>query len=53
MRGGARIYVVPTDADYQDAAADAANGNHRFCSDEAARGEGWRRAGQSEGNPVR
>jgi endonuclease YncB( thermonuclease family) len=53
MRGGLRIYLVPTDTDYQDAAADAADGEHRFCSDEAARGEGWRRAGESETNPPR
>ena len=45
---GGRIYVVPTDADYKNAAA-----ADRFCSDEAARQAGWRRAGEADGGAVR
>ncbi len=50
---GERVYLVPTDADYQNAAAQAADGQPRFCSDEAARKDGWRRASQTEGGTVR
>lgn len=50
---GERIYLVPSDADYRDAAAHAAADQPRFCSDEAARQAGWRRAGQTEGGAVR
>ncbi len=50
---GARIYLVPTDADYRDAAAHAADDQARFCSDEAAREAGWRRAGETGGSTVR
>ncbi len=49
VSGGERIYLVPTDAGYQDAAAEDGD---RFCSDEAARREGWRRAGESDGIPA-
>jgi endonuclease YncB( thermonuclease family) len=45
---GERIYVVPTDADYKNAAA-----ADRFCSDEAARQAGWRRAGETDGTSAR
>jgi endonuclease YncB( thermonuclease family) len=49
---GDRIYVVPTDADYEHPAAGAAD-RQRFCSDEAARAAGWRRPGESAGSAVR
>jgi endonuclease YncB( thermonuclease family) len=49
---GDRIYVVPTDADYEHAAAGAAD-RERFCSDEAAREAGWRRANEGAGKPLR
>jgi endonuclease YncB( thermonuclease family) len=49
---GDRIYVVPTDADYDQAAAGAVD-RERFCSDEAAREAGWRRARESAGKLVR
>jgi endonuclease YncB( thermonuclease family) len=48
---GERIYVVPTDASYQD--ADTANGRARFCSDEAARQAGWHRPGETGASTVR
>jgi endonuclease YncB( thermonuclease family) len=50
---GERIYVVPTDADYKDAAADVPGGGQRFCSDEAAREAGWQRAGEAATGTVR
>ena len=34
---GARIYLVPTDPDYDDASVDPAKGEQLFCSDEEAR----------------
>ncbi len=49
---GDRTYVVPTDADYDHAPAGAAD-RERFCSDEAAREAGWRRANEGAGKPVR
>ncbi len=50
---GERIYLVPADADYQNAAAHEAHGQPRFCSDEAARQAGWQRAGETDGSTVR
>ena len=49
---GERVYVVPTDPDY-DRVAGGATDRERFCSDEAARTAGWRRAGETAGKPVR
>lgn len=51
-KGGERIYVVPTDADYEHASAGAVD-RERFCSDEAAREAGWRRAGEAATSTVR
>ena len=44
--GGARIYLVPTDPHYADAAVDKARGGQLFCSDDEARHAGWRRPGE-------
>jgi endonuclease YncB( thermonuclease family) len=44
--GGARIYLVPTDPHYADAAVDMARGGQLFCSDDEARHAGWRRPGE-------
>ena len=44
---GERIYVVPTDADYDDVAVDLGKGEQLFCSDEEARHAGWRRPGET------
>ena len=45
---GARVYLVPTDDAYKEAAA-----ANRFCSDEAARQAGWRRAGEAGSGAAR
>ena len=44
---GARVYLVPTDPGYRDAAVDPAKGERLFCSDEEARHAGWRRRGET------
>jgi len=40
------LYFVPTDQGYESIAFDAANGDRGYCSDESARADGWRRAGE-------
>ncbi len=45
---GEQIYLVPTDDGYKEAAA-----ANRFCSDEAARQAGWRRAGETDDHAAR
>ena len=44
---GERIYVVPTDADYDDVSVDLGKGEQLFCSDEEARHADWRRPGET------
>lgn len=41
------LYFVPTDEVYHSIATDTANGDRRYCSDERARADGWRRAGET------
>ncbi|MGD1879247.1 MAG: thermonuclease family protein [Kiloniellaceae bacterium] len=43
---GERLYYVPTDDGYPALEADPAKVTQSFCSDEAARLAGWRRAGE-------
>ena len=50
---GERIYLVPTDSDYDDLSVDLAAGGQLFCSDEEAREAGWRRPGETEAGTVR
>jgi endonuclease YncB( thermonuclease family) len=45
LAGGARVYLVPTDADHK--AHEAAGAAERFCSDAAARAAGYRRPGEA------
>lgn len=40
------LYFVPTDDEYDSIALDTANGDRRYCSDESARRDGWRRPGE-------
>jgi len=44
---GSRLYYVPTDEDYDLVMLDPARGDRAYCSDEAARAEGWRRPGEA------
>jgi endonuclease YncB( thermonuclease family) len=44
---GQALYFVPTDADYDALALDPARGDRRYCSDESARRDGWRRPGET------
>ena len=39
---GERVYLVPTDENYELIAVSQSNGDRYFCSDEEARVEGWR-----------
>ena len=50
---GGRIYLVPTDRDFERATVDQSQGEQLFCSDEEARRAGWRRPGEIEGAAVR
>lgn len=47
---GARVYYVPTDADYAAVEVDPSGGDRRYCSDEAARADGWLWAGVAGAN---
>lgn len=47
MGDGQRFYFVPTDDGYESVKVDPAHGDRRYCSDESARQDGWRRAGES------
>lgn len=40
------LYIVPTDDGYGSVTLDPVNGDRRYCSDESARQDGWRRAGE-------
>lgn len=44
---GHRLYYVPTDAQYEAIVVDPARGDQLYCSDEDARRDGWRRAGEA------
>ncbi|MEX2644358.1 MAG: thermonuclease family protein [Acetobacterales bacterium] len=47
VKDGNKVYLVPTDSQYDGLPEDAAgDGSRRFCSDEAARAAGWRRPSQ-------
>jgi len=41
-------YYVPTDEGYESVTLDPAQGDRRYCSDETARQDGWRRAGETQ-----
>jgi endonuclease YncB( thermonuclease family) len=45
---GSRRYLVPTDEGYDAVRLDPARGDRAFCSDEAARADGWRRPGEAQ-----
>lgn len=48
LADGRRVYFVPTDETYDSITVDPAKGDRRYCSDEAARKDGWRRVGESQ-----
>ena len=50
---GERVYIVPTDPDYEHLSVDVAKGEQLFCSDEEARHAGWRRPGETVQSAVR
>ena len=47
LRGNQGLYFVPTDNGYGSVTLDPVRGDRRYCSDESARQDGWRRAGES------
>ena len=46
---GRRLYYVPTDKNYDSVEVSSAKGGRRYCNDEDARRDGWRREGQLGG----